>query len=120
MKASFKASFNVAENGSGSYRLLGYPPLGHGCHLCVVWHVKVQVAVGRASFSSSTIVHLLRGYRYLASGERLISSVLSSLPLRRCLQQVLSSQSCQPSVRFCDHVVILFHDAGGGQMELID
>ena len=94
-----KASFNVAENGGGSYRLLAI----------LRWvMVVVFVSFGMQKFTlqsaqgivqSSAIVHLFRGYRYSVSGVKRISSALPSLPLRRCLRPVLSAQSCQPSVR---------------------
>jgi uncharacterized membrane protein YkgB len=94
-----RASLNVAENGGGSYRLLAILRW-----VMVVVFVSfgmqkftLQSAQGIVQFISNS--HLFRGYRYSASGGKRISSVLSSLPLRRCWRQAPSVRSRQRSVR---------------------
>ena len=94
-----KGSFNVAESGGGSYRLLAI----------LRWvMVVVFVSFGMQKFtlqSAQGIVQFISNSPFISwlsfsgSGEKRISSVLSNLPLRRCLRQVLSARSCQPSVR---------------------
>jgi hypothetical protein len=95
-----KASLNVAENGGGSYRLLAI----------LRWvMVVIFVSFGMQKFtlqSAQGIVQVISNSPFVSwlslfgfRGKR-ISSVLSSLPLRRCLRQAPSARPCQPSVRW--------------------
>src|SRR5438552_18748752 len=55
----------------------GHTALGQGRDLRVVWDAEIsRYSRLRALCNSSAIVHLFRGYRYSASGEKRISSVL--------------------------------------------
>jgi len=94
-----KTSFNVAENGGGSYRLLAILRwvmvvvfVSFGMQKFTLQSAQGIVQfISNSPFTSWLSLFGLRGEAYF--------SVLSSLPLRRCLRQVLSNRSCQPSVR---------------------
>jgi hypothetical protein len=94
-----KTSFNIAEKGAGSYRLLAILRW-----VMVVIFVSFgmqkftpQSAQGIVQFISNS--HLFRGCPSLASGEKRISSASSSSALRRCSRQARSARYFQPSVR---------------------
>ena len=95
-----KTSFNIAENGDGSYRLLAilrwvmvliFVSFG-------IQKFTLQSAEGIVQFiSNSPFISWL--FRYSASGEKHISLALPSLALRRFSRQARSTQSSRPLAR---------------------
>ncbi len=112
-----KTSFNVAENGGGSYRLLAI----------LRWvMVVVFVSFGMQKFtlqSAQGIVQFISNIR--AQGRSVFPRCCRvchcGAACGRCFQpDLVSRRFADGRGHFCDHVVILLHDAGGRQMELID
>jgi hypothetical protein len=118
-----KPTFNVAESGDGSYRLLAI----------LRWvMVVVFVSFGMQKFtlqSAQGIVQFISNSPFI-SWLSLFGLRVFSRRCRICHRGAARGRCFQPDLvgrrfadgrgHFCDYVVILFHDAGGREMELVD